>query len=114
MICRRGGLAAFLLLAAMEAIACGDKKPPQPAPAVVASAPAQYREAVALEKAGAMKEAVVRYRDSARGMYGPAALRLASLYDRGHPDVPRNHSESLKYVDIAWRAGEEVHFACSR
>ena len=95
MICRRGGLAAFLLLAAMEAIACGDKKPPQPAPAVVASAPAQYR-------------------DAARGMYGPAALRLASLYDRGHPDVPRNYSESLKYVDIAWRAGEEVHFACSR
>jgi TPR repeat protein len=68
--------------------------------------PGPMDEGRQLEAEGKFRDAVRVYRLAARKGSGPAATRLAEIYDRGVPGVPRDLGEALQWCKAARVQGE--------
>ncbi len=83
---------------------------PQPAPT-----PAQYAilvQAWELERTDP-RRAIAMYKESVKSLKnGHAAFRLADIYNKGIPGVPRDLAESLWWGEVAWSLGVR-YWSCS-
>ena len=66
-----------------------------------------FEDAQALERAGQGAEAVGLYIRAARGGSGPAAKRLAEIYEKGIAGIAPDYAESLKWRNAARVLGED-------
>ena len=78
------------------------------------SAPELFQQARSLEGEGKVAEAVRAYRKAAQSGSGPAAKRLGEIYDKGQGDIGRDYQESLRWYEVARRAGQRVPIAKGR
>lgn len=105
-------VAAALTMLASPASAsrCTEYLGPQPAPT-----PAQYAvlvQAWELERTDP-RRAIALYKESIKSLKnGHAAFRLADIYNKGIPGVPRDFAESLQWGEVAWKLGV-TYWSCS-
>jgi TPR repeat protein len=67
-----------------------------------------YKEATLAERGGNLQEAMRLYVHAARAGEPKAASRLAEIYYRGAPGVPRDYAEFLKWENAARALGERM------